>query len=172
MRLLGLDPGLRVTGWGVIDVAGDRLTHVASGIVKSEAASPLAERLAAIHHGLAAAIAAQRPDCAAIEETFVNKNATSSLKLGQARGAVLLTAALAGLEVTEYAANTVKKSVVGVGHGSKDQVRAMVRMLLPGCGVTDSDAADALAVAICHAHHRATLERWASAQTVQGALGR
>ena len=161
-----------MTGWGVIDVAGERLTHVASGIVESEAATPLAERLAAIHHGLAAAIAAEHPDCAAIEETFVNKNAASTLKLGQARGVALLTAALAGLEVSEYAATTVKKSVVGGGHASKDQVRAMVRMLLPGCGVSESDAADALAVAICHAHHRATLERWASAQTMQGALGR
>ena len=172
MRLLGLDPGLRVTGWGVIDVAGERLAHVASGTVESDTASPLAERLVAIHHGLAAAIAAERPDCAAIEETFVNKNAASTLKLGQARGTVLLTAALAGLDVSEYAATTVKKSVVGVGHASKDQVRAMVRMLLPGCDVTDSDAADALAVAICHAHHRATLARWAGAQTVPGALGR
>ena len=163
MRMLGIDPGLRATGWGVIDVAGDRLAHVASGAVASDAQHSLADRLAQIHRGLEAAIAAQRPECAAIEETFVNKNAASTLKLGQARGAVLLTAALAGLEVTEYAANTVKKSVVGVGHGSKDQVRAMVRMLLPGCGVTDSDAADALAVAICHAHHVATLGRWAAA---------
>lgn len=171
-RLLGIDPGLRVTGWGVIEVAGDRLAHVASGTVESEAASPLAERLVAIHRGLAAAIAAERPECAAIEETFVNKNAVSTLKLGQARGVALLTAALAGLEVAEYAATTVKKSVVGVGHGSKEQVRAMVRMLLPGCGVTDSDAADALAVAICHAHHRATLLRWGDTQAVQGALGR
>lgn len=163
MRMLGLDPGLRATGWGVIDVVGDRLAHVASGIVESEADQPLAERLATLHRGVAAAIAGQQPECAAIEETFVNKNAASTLKLGQARGAVMLTAALAGLEVAEYAANTVKKSVVGVGHGSKDQVRAMVRMLLPCCGVTDSDAADALAVAICHAHHVATLGRWSAA---------
>ena len=163
-RLLGLDPGLRATGWGVIEVFGDRLAHVASGTVKSAPERPLAERLAAIHHGLAAAIADQRPDRAAIEETFVSKNAVSTLKLGQARGAILLTAALAGLEVSEYPANTVKKSVVGVGHASKDQVRAMVRMLLPGCGVTEMDAADALAVAICHAHHVATLGRWAAAQ--------
>ncbi len=155
---------MRVTGWGVIDVAGDRLAHVANGTVTSETGRPLAERLAAIHRGVGAAIADQRPEYAAIEETFVNKNAASTLKLGQARGVVMLAAALAGLEVAEYAANTVKKSVVGAGHGSKDQVRAMVRMLLPGCGVTDSDAADALAVAICHAHHVTTLGRWAAAE--------
>ena len=176
MRLLGIDPGLRATGWGVIDVAGDRLTHVASGTVQSKSENPLAERLMSIHRGLAAAIAEQQPEFAAIEETFVNKNPTSTLKLGQARGAVMLTAALAGLEVAEYAANTVKKSVVGVGHGSKDQVRAMVRILLPGCGVTDSDEADALAVAICHAHHVATLGRWATTRESQpsapGALPR
>ncbi len=163
MRLLGIDPGLRVTGWGIIDVAGDRLAHVARGTVEPEVKRPLAERLVSLHRGLATAIADHEPECAAIEETFVNKNPTSTLKLGQARGAVMLTAALAGLEVAEYAANTVKKSVVGVGHGSKDQVRAMVRMLLPGCGVTGSDEADALAVAICHAHYVATLGRWAAA---------
>jgi len=164
IRLLGLDPGLRVTGWGVIDVFGDRLAHVANGTVKSETGRPLAERLAALHRGLASAIAHHAPERAAIEETFVNKNAVSTLKLGQARGAVMLTAALAGLDVSEYPANTVKKSVVGAGHASKDQVRAMVHMLLPGCGVTDLDAADALAVAICHAHHVATMGRWAAAE--------
>ncbi|GAB4119961.1 MAG: crossover junction endodeoxyribonuclease RuvC [Rhodothalassiaceae bacterium] len=154
MRLIGLDPGLQVTGWGVIDVAGSRLSHVANGTVRTDRAQDLAPRLVALHDGLAAVIAEWRPDAAAVEETFVNKNPVSTLKLGQARGIVLLVPALAGLPVAQYAPNHVKKAVVGVGHAAKEQVHAMVRILLPGCAIAGADAADALAVAICHAHNR------------------
>lgn len=154
MRLIGLDPGLQVTGWGVIDVAGSRLSHVANGTVRTDRARDLAARLVALHDALAAVIAEWRPDAAAVEETFVNKNPVSTLKLGQARGIVLLVPALAGLPVAQYAPNHVKKAVVGVGHAAKEQIHAMVRMLLPGCAIAGADAADALAVAICHAHNR------------------
>ncbi len=154
MRVLGLDPGLRHTGWGVIDVAGNRLRHVADGTVNSSAKAPLHERLAELHDGLVEIIEQLSPDEAAVEETFVNKNPTSTLKLGMARGVVLLVPAKAGLRVAEYGANHVKKSVVGAGHADKVQVQAMVRMLLPGVEISSPDAADALAVAICHAHHR------------------
>jgi len=160
VRLLGLDPGLKVTGWGVIDVDGSRLSHVAHGAVETDARSPLAARLEALHRGLAEIVAAYRPDAAAVEETFVNKNPVSTLRLGQARGVVMLAPALAGVPVAEYATNLVKKSVVGTGHAAKRQVAEMVRRLLPGCVPETSDAADALAVAICHAHHAATRERW------------
>jgi crossover junction endodeoxyribonuclease RuvC len=165
MRLLGLDPGLRHTGWGVIEAAGNRLRHVADGAVHSSNARPLAERLVELHDGLARVIAEFRPDEAAVEETFVNKNPTSTLKLGLARGVALLVPALAGLAVHEYPANLVKKSVVGAGHAAKEQVRR----LLPGAMIGSPDAADALAVAICHAHHAATNRRWqAAAQTELG----
>ena len=163
MRLLGLDPGLRHTGWGVIEAAGNRLRHVADGAVHSSDARPLAERLVELHDGLARIIAEFRPDEAAVEETFVNKNPTSTLKLGLARGVALLVPALAGLPVHEYPANLVKKSVVGAGHAAKEQVQMMVRRLLPGAMIGSPDAADALAVAICHAHHAATSRRWQAA---------
>jgi len=158
MRLIGLDPGLRLTGWGVIDVDGNRLRHVAHGVIKVAADRSLAERLCELFDGIAAVIAAQQPAEAAVEETFVNVNPGSTLKLGQARGVVLLAPARAGLPVYEYATNLVKKSVVGAGHADKRQIAMMVGRLLPGVEARD-DAADALAVAICHAHHRATAKR-------------
>ena len=158
MRLIGLDPGLRLTGWGVIEVEGNRLRHVAHGVVKVASERSLAERLCELFDGVAAVVAAQQPAEAAVEETFVNVNPGSTLKLGQARGVVLLAPARAGLPVFEYAANLVKKSVVGVGHADKHQIAMMVGRLLPGVEAT-ADAADALAVAICHAHHRATAKR-------------
>ncbi len=170
MRLLGLDPGLRHTGWGVIEAAGNRLRHVADGAVHSSDKRPLAQRLVELHEGLARIIAEFRPDEAAVEETFVNKNPTSTLKLGLARGVALLVPALAGLAVHEYPANLVKKSVVGAGHAAKEQVQMMVRRLLPGAMIGSPDAADALAVAICHAHHAATHRRWHEA--AQSELGR
>jgi len=156
MRIIGIDPGLQRTGWGIIDVTGNRLSHVAHGIVTSVATASMAARLTAIFDGLTRIIALHRPQEAAIEETFVNKNALSSLKLGQARGVALLAPSQAGLQVLEYGANLVKKSVVGAGHAEKAQVAAMVRILLPGTNA-DADAADALAVAICHAHHRTSV---------------
>ena len=158
MRLIGLDPGLRLTGWGVIDVEGNRLRHVAHGVVKVAGDRPLAERLAELFEATAAVVAAQQPLEAAVEETFVNINPGSTLKLGQARGVVMLAPARAGLPVFEYAANLVKKSVTGAGHADKRQIAMMVGRLLPGVEAT-ADAADALAVAICHAHHRATAQR-------------
>ena len=159
MRVLGLDPGLRVMGWGIVDVEGNRLRHVADGIVRSDARLSLAERLAQLHRGVLAIIAEWQPQEAAVEQTFVNKNPESTLKLGQARGVILLAPALAGLVVGEYAATLVKQAVVGTGRAAKDQVGMMVRTLLPGCMVESPDAADALAVAICHSHHRATAAR-------------
>jgi crossover junction endodeoxyribonuclease RuvC len=158
MRLIGLDPGLRLTGWGVIDVEGNRLRHVAHGVIKVAGERSLAVRLCELFDGVAAVIAAQQPAEAAVEETFVNVNPGSTLKLGQARGVVMLAPARAGLPVFEYAANLVKKSVTGTGHAEKRQIAMMVGRLLPGVEAT-ADAADALAVAICHAHHRATAER-------------
>lgn len=154
MRLLGVDPGLRITGWGVVDVADQHLSFVACGTVTTASARDLAARLVQLHDGLAAAIARFEPDGAAVEETFVNRNPASTLKLGQARGVALLVPALAGLEVSEYAANLIKKSLVGNGHADKNQVQAMINILLPGAKPESADAADALAVAICHAHHR------------------
>ena len=152
MILIGLDPGLQSTGWGVIEAQGNRLRHVANGCVKSRAADDLAVRLVQLHDALDAVIRAHAPDGAAVEETFVNTNPQSTLKLGQARGVVLLVAARAGLTVAEYATRFVKKAIVGTGNADKAQVRAMVERLLPGCAVAGEDAADALAVAICHAH--------------------
>ncbi|MDE2362715.1 MAG: crossover junction endodeoxyribonuclease RuvC [Hyphomicrobiales bacterium] len=154
IRILGIDPGLRNTGWGVVEADGSRLTFVACGAVHSDAAQTLEKRLRQLHDGLAAVIAAHAPDEAAVEETFVNRDPQSALKLGQARGIALLVPALAGLGVAEYAANLVKKTVVGAGHAEKAQVAMMVRVLLPKCDATSADAADALAVAICHAQHR------------------
>ncbi|SMH58964.1 Holliday junction endonuclease RuvC [Azospirillum lipoferum] len=160
VRLLGLDPGLRHTGWGIIDVAGNRLSHVADGAVHSDANCSLAERLVQLHDALTAVLERYGPDEAAVEETFVNANAVSTLKLGQARAVALLVPALAGLAVAEYANNMVKKAVVGQGRAEKAQVQTMVRLLLPGCEITTPDAADALAVAICHAHHRSSWATW------------
>ncbi|QEX18814.1 crossover junction endodeoxyribonuclease RuvC [Hypericibacter terrae] len=160
MRLLGLDPGLRHTGWGVIEVRGNRLSHIADGAVHSDGAKAMAERLVQLHEGLARVIERYRPDAAAVEETFVNKNPNSTLKLGQARGVALLVPALAGLPVAEYSTNLVKKSVVGAGHAEKQQIQRMVKLLLPGCLIESADAADALAVAICHAHHYNTQQLW------------
>ncbi|BBK34349.1 Holliday junction endonuclease RuvC [Stella humosa] len=160
VRLIGLDPGLRHTGWGVVDVAGSRLSHVADGTISSNERLSLAERLVELYRGLGAVIDEFGPGEAAVEETFVNKNPASTLKLGHARGIALLAPAERGVAVHEYSANLIKKSVVGAGHADKNQVELMVRRLLPGCLVARSDAADALAVAICHAHHRATQRAW------------
>ena len=152
MRVLGIDPGLRNLGWGVIDIAGSRIAHVANGICHSEPGD-LAPRLLSLHAQLTAIVILHRPDEAAVEQTFVNKDAVATLKLGQARGIALLVPAQAGLKVGEYAPNAVKKAVVGVGHAEKGQVDHMVRLHLPGVVIAGADAADALAVAICHAHH-------------------
>jgi crossover junction endodeoxyribonuclease RuvC len=159
MILLGLDPGLGTTGWGLIAADGNRLTHIGNGQIKTDAAMALATRLLAIDLALTDLILEHRPDGAAVEEVFVNVNPQSTLKLGQARGVILLGAARSGMEVGEYAARLVKKSVVGVGNASKDQVHAMVSRLLPGVKIAGPDAADALAVAITHAHHLASARR-------------
>jgi crossover junction endodeoxyribonuclease RuvC len=163
MRFLGLDPGLTVTGWGVVDVRGNTLSHVADGVVRPDPHDQIGARLRALHEGLARIIAEYAPDEAAVEETFVNRNAASALRLGQARGVVLLAPALAGIVVAEYPANTVKKSVVGAGHAAKHQVGMMVKTLLPGSACLTEDAADALAVAICHAHYARTRKVWNAA---------
>lgn len=152
MIIIGLDPGLAATGWGIIEAQGNRLRHIAHGTVKTRPADPLADRLAALYAGLETMLAAHGCAAAAIEEVFVNSNPQSTLKLGQARGVVLLCAARAGLPVAEYATRLVKKALTGVGSASKDQVQAMVERLLPGVKVVGADAADALAVAIAHAH--------------------
>jgi crossover junction endodeoxyribonuclease RuvC len=159
MRLIGLDPGLRHTGWGVIDVEGNRLIPIAAGAVHSRGEEATSQRLASLFAQLEAVLDEWEPHEAAVEETFVNKNPTSTLKLGLARGIVLLAPARRGIAVAEYSANAVKKAVVGVGHAEKAQIEMMVRRLLPGIDAS-KDAADALAVAICHAHHRTTLSRW------------
>ena len=153
IRIFGIDPGSAATGWGVVDCAGARLSYVASGVIRPARGAARAEKLAAIFEGLRDLIAAHQPDAAAVEETFVNASPRDALVLGQARGVALLAPSLAGLSVAEYAANSVKKSVVGRGHADKHQVSAMVKVLLPKCGAPKSDEADALAVAICHAHH-------------------
>ena len=163
MRLLGVDPGLRFTGWGVVDIDGNRLRLVANGVVKS-GTGELAQRLVRLHQGLVEVVSTYRPDSAAVEETFVNKDGQSTLKLGQARGIALLVPALAGIPVVEYAANSVKKSVVGYGHADKDQIGHMIGVLLPGALVESADAADALAVAICHAHHMTAQAIYEAAQ--------
>ena len=160
MRIIGLDPGLRNTGWGIIEVESNRFHHVANGTVRPKVDQQLAWRLRELHDGLAGAIAEFVPDEAAVEETFVNTNPKSTLKLGEARGVVLLTPALVGLPVAEYAANKIKKAVVGAGHAAKEQVQMMVSRILPGCSFSSPDAADALAVAICHANLRETATRW------------
>ncbi|SLN73383.1 crossover junction endodeoxyribonuclease RuvC [Oceanibacterium hippocampi] len=153
-RVLGLDPGLRHTGWGVIETDGYRLRHLGHGVVGSDGNDELAQRLLQLYRGLVEVVEAWSPDQAAVEETFVNKNPVSTLKLGQARGIALLVPAAAGLPVAEYAPNLIKKTVVGSGHAGKEQIRAMMAVLLPGARIDNEHAADALAVAICHAHHR------------------
>jgi crossover junction endodeoxyribonuclease RuvC len=156
MRVLGIDPGLRNLGWGVIDVVGSKLTHVANGICHSapgDAIGDLALRLVSLHRQLTEVLRQYAPDAAAVENTFVNKDAVATLKLGQARGIALLVPAQFGLTVGEYAPNAVKKTVVGVGHADKGQVEHMVKVQLPGVKIAGPDAADALAIAICHAHH-------------------
>ena len=154
IRILGIDPGLRRTGWGVIDVAGNRLAFVACGSVETSDRAPLSERLVTIHDGLKRVIDDYLPHESAVEATFVNKDASATLKLGQARGVALLVPGQAGIVVSEYAPNVVKKSIVGAGHGDKAQIRMMISVLLPRADPASDDAADALAVAVTHAHHR------------------
>jgi crossover junction endodeoxyribonuclease RuvC len=154
LRILGVDPGLRRTGWGVIEVHGNALGFVACGTIFTDDKSDLAVRLVTLHDGLAEVVAAHGPDEAAVEQTFVNKDATATLKLGQARGIALLVPARAGLFVGEYAPNLIKKTIVGAGHAEKQQIRLMVKVLLPKADPKTDDAADALAIAICHANHR------------------
>ena len=154
VRIMGIDPGLRRCGWGIVESEGNRLRFVACGTLTPRVEMSLAERLARLHEGLREVIGLYRPDEAAVEETFVNAGARSALQLGQARGVALMTPAAMGLPVGEYAANLVKKSVVGTGHAEKTQVQLMVKTLLPGADFKGADAADALAIAICHAHHR------------------
>jgi len=161
MRLLGLDPGIRITGWGVIDVEGNRLAHVDDGVIRLDVTATLAYRLVQLYGGLCKVIAEFTPEAAAVEEAFVNRNPASTLKLGLARGVVLLAPANAGLDVAEYSANFIKKAIVGNGHATKEQMTMMVRTLLPSARLETADAADALAVAVCHAHYRETNVRWA-----------
>ena len=163
MRVIGLDPGLRRTGWGVIDSDGTHLSHVANGVIESDARLDLARRLVQLDEGIQAVLEAHGPAEAAVEATVVNKNASSTLKLGIARGVALLTPARYGLPVAEYLPMIVKKAVVGTGHAAKPQVETMVRHLLPGCVIANADAADALAVAICHSHHAASVRRVSAA---------
>jgi crossover junction endodeoxyribonuclease RuvC len=159
-RLLGIDPGLRFTGWGIIDVDGNRLRHVANGVIATDSADAVPARLLVLHEGLRALLAEWQPQEAAVEETYVNVNGAATLKLGYARGVALLAPTLFGIPVLEYGAKKVKLSVVGTGGADKAQVAEMVRRLLPGATMKRADAADALAVAICHAHHRASRAAW------------
>jgi crossover junction endodeoxyribonuclease RuvC len=154
IRILGIDPGLRRTGWGVIAVAGNALSYVDSGSLKTDERETLAARLLVIHNGLREVVDAHAPHEAAVEATFVNRDAAATLKLGQARGIAMLVPALAGIAVAEYAPNLVKKTIVGTGHGEKGQVRMMIGVLLPRANPRSEDAADAIAIAVCHAHHR------------------
>ena len=159
IRILGIDPGLRRTGWGLIEVDGNRLIYIACGSVATSDKVSLAERLVTIHDGLVKVMEEFTPEEAAVEATFVNKDASATLKLGQARGVAMLVPAARGIPVAEYAPNQIKKSVVGTGHAGKQQIHHMVRVLLPKSRAASADAADALAVAICHAHHRGSLLR-------------
>lgn len=152
MRVLGIDPGLRNMGWGIIESVGSKVRHVANGVCKSEGAD-LALRLLSLHRQLTDVIREYSPDVAAVEQTFVNRDGAGTLKLGQARGIALLVPAQAGLAVGEYAPNAVKKAIVGVGHADKNQIAHMVRLHLPGVKLHGPDSADALAIAMCHAHH-------------------
>jgi len=154
IRIIGIDPGLRRTGWGMIEITGNHLHFIASGTVKSDEKCALSTRLCQLYQGLSQILQDYMPHEAAVEHTFVNKDATATLKLGQARGIALLAPTQAGLVVAEYAPNAVKKAVIGVGHGEKHQIHMMVKVLIPGAVFDTNDAADALAVAICHAHSR------------------
>ena len=154
IRIIGIDPGLRRTGWGIIESDGVRLVYVASGHLSSDSADPLAYRLRVLFEGISGVIASYQPREAAVEETFVNDNAKATLKLGQARGMALLAPAMKGLRVAEYAPNLIKKTVVGAGHAEKHQIQAMIGFLLPKAKFDSADEADALAIAICHASHR------------------
>ena len=160
VRLLGIDPGLRCTGWGVIEAEGNRLRHIADGVIATAPEASVPDRLRVLHDALMALLDRHGPAEAAVEETYVNRNGAATLKLGYARGVALLAPALRGIVVREYAAKTVKMAVVGTGGAEKAQVQMMVRRLLPGADIRRADAADALAVAICHAHHRATRMVW------------
>ena len=157
IRILGVDPGLRCTGWGLIEAAGNRLIHVACGSLETSERDSLSVRLVAIHDGLIGVIERYEPHEAAVEATFVNNNAAATLKLGQARGVAMLVPARHGIPVAEYAPNVVKKSIVGAGHGEKAQIRMMIGVLLPKAAPQTDDAADALAIAVCHAHHRTSI---------------
>jgi crossover junction endodeoxyribonuclease RuvC len=159
IRIIGLDPGLRHAGWGIVDSVGNSLVHVADGVVRARHDLPMAERLHIIHRELTSIVAEFAPDEAAIEETFVSKDARATLKLGQARGVAMLVPAAAGIPVAEYAPNQIKKSIVGAGHAGKQQIHHMVKVLLPKSRAASADAADALAIAICHAHHRGSSMR-------------
>jgi crossover junction endodeoxyribonuclease RuvC len=154
IRILGIDPGLRRTGWGIVEIAGNRLSFLACGSVLTNDRDALATRLLVIHDGLMRILEEFRPDEAAVEQTFVNKSGSATLKLGQARGIAMVAPARAGVPVAEYAPNLVKKSIVGAGHGDKTQVRMMIGVLLPKADPSSDDAADALAIAVTHAHHR------------------
>ena len=162
VRILGIDPGLRHTGWGIIDSCDNRLQFVADGVLSPDPHAALAERLRLLFIGVQELIAVYAPNECAVEETFVNQNPTSTLKLGHARAAVILAPAIGGLAVAEYKPNLVKKSVVGAGHAEKAQILAMIKILLPSATTSSADAADALAVAICHAHLRSTALRRAA----------
>ncbi|WP_333714073.1 crossover junction endodeoxyribonuclease RuvC [Yoonia sp.] len=168
MRILGIDPGLRNMGWGVIDVSGSRISHVANGVCHSQAGD-LAPRLLSLHQQLTEIFVTYRPDAAAVEQTFVNKDGVATLKLGQARAIALLVPAQAGVEIGEYAPNAVKKAVVGVGHAAKQQIEHMVKIQLPGVQLAGPDAADALAIAICHAFHAQSQNTLAAALARAGA---
>ncbi len=163
--ILGLDPGLGTTGWGVILADGNRLRHIANGQISTDPKAPLPERLVTLDRALTDLLLEHQPEAAAVEEVFVNANPQSTLKLGQARGVCLLAAARSGLAIGEYAARLVKKAVVGTGTADKRQIQAMVTMLLPGVKIAGSDAADALAVAICHAHHLGNARQLAKARS-------
>jgi crossover junction endodeoxyribonuclease RuvC len=154
IRIIGIDPGLRRMGWGIVDTIGNSLRFVASGTVTSDGKADLASRLCQLHDGLSDIIHSHQPEEAAVEQTFVNKDAVATLKLGQARGIAMVVPARAGLQVAEYAPNAVKKSVIGVGHGDKKQIHMMLKVLMPKATFKGDDAADALAIAICHAHNR------------------
>ncbi|MCC5991396.1 MAG: crossover junction endodeoxyribonuclease RuvC [Rhodobacteraceae bacterium] len=164
MRVIGIDPGLRNLGWGIIEAEGSRLRHIGNGVCHSDPGGTLAARLLELHSQLTEVIRQYRPNMAAVEQTFVNKDAVATLKLGSARGIALLVPAQAGLQVGEYAPNAVKKAVVGVGKAAKEQVDHMVRMQLPGVQIAGPDAADALAIAICHAFHGQSAQRMALAR--------
>ncbi|WP_163265525.1 crossover junction endodeoxyribonuclease RuvC [Chelativorans alearense] len=167
IRIIGIDPGLRRTGWAIIETLGNSLRFVAAGTVRSDEKTDLATRLCQLHDGLSGILHAHMPEEAAVEATFVNKDAAATLKLGQARGIAMLVPARAGLRVAEYAPNAVKKAVIGVGHGDKKQIHMMVKVLMPKAQFDTDDAADAIAIAICHAHHRQSVAYRLALETVK-----